>query len=111
MDIIICKYNFSFFFSSVFTHFRRKYVGFIQFFFKHIQDGVERFLVYIELPKSIKACDYDKSIAVVELYEEEEVEKQYIVVDVKNICCQVGLVVAPEGKNLYKVITPYSMLL
>jgi hypothetical protein len=47
----------------------------------------------------------------VQLHENEVEERRHIVVDIESIICQVGLVIAPEGKNLYKVITPYSMLL
>lgn len=64
------------------------------------------------MTKSIGRCRYDNSITVVELHDNEEDRRKYIVVDITKIACQVGLVVAPrEEKNLYKVITSYSMFL
>lgn len=59
----------------------------------------------------MRQCSYDKSIVMVQLHENEVEERRHIVVDIESIICQVGLVIASEGKNLYKVITPYSMLL
>lgn len=41
----------------------------------------------------------------VQLHENDVEERRYIIVDIESIICQVGLVIAPEGKNLYKVTT------
>ncbi|ORE20332.1 hypothetical protein BCV71DRAFT_233222 [Rhizopus microsporus] len=48
----------------------------------YIHNGVERFLVFSEMTKSIGRCCYDNSIAVVELHDNEENRRQYIVVDI-----------------------------
>ncbi|RCH81237.1 hypothetical protein CU097_003171, partial [Rhizopus azygosporus] len=87
----------------------KKFVDFIQFFFKHVHNGVERSLAFIEMTRSIGCCHYDSSITVVGLHGNEEDRRKYIV-DIIKTACQVGLVVAlREEMNLYKVITPYSM--
>lgn len=64
------------------------------------------------MTKSIGRCRYRNSITVVELHDNEEDRRKYIVVDITKIAFQVGLVVASrEEKNLYKAFTPYSMFL
>jgi hypothetical protein len=53
------------------------------------------------MTKSIGRCRYGNSITVVELHDNEEDKRKYIVVDITKIACQVGLVVASrEEKNL-----------
>jgi hypothetical protein len=61
------------------------------------------------MTKSIGHCRYDNSIAVVELHDNEEDRRKYIVVDITKIACQVRLIVAPREEKIYIKLLPLSL--
>lgn len=92
-----------------FFFFFSKYIGFVQFYFKHTHSGRTRFLVFILLPKAQRPCSYDNTRTMVQPYDDSDIDKRFMVIEDNKIVGQVGLVVAPELDGWYKMISAYIL--
>lgn len=94
---------------TCFFFFFRNYVGFVQFFFKHTFANQTRFLVFLQLPKSHKPSRYNNNIPMIELHNDNNAPRKYMVISLDDIVGQVGLIVAPKLQNCYNVISAYML--
>ena len=89
--------------------FFKNYVGFVQFFFKHTLVNQTCFPVFLELPKSHKPSRYNNYIPMIELHNDNNAPRKYMVISLDDIVGQVELIVAPKLQNYYNIILAYML--